>query len=315
MATRQSPSDEFGRAFHSRRVLVTGATGFIGWHLCRHLVSLGADVHGLSRSASATTLPDGCRPRAVDLSDLHAVRQAVTSVKPDVVFHLASSVDGRQERELVVPMMQANLVGAVHLALACSEAGGAHVVAVGSADEPLGRQEVAASPYAAAKAAAGAYFQMFHAVYGLPVVMVRPFLTYGPRQARTKLIPYAISMLLQQKAPLVSSGDRVCDFVHVTDVVRGLCRAALVTTQYGRTFDLGSGIGTTVRDLVSTLADLCGTSVRPDYAVTPERRDEPSRIADVATTASALGWTAQWSLRDGLADTVAAFQQGLQVSR
>lgn len=309
MTTRTPPRVEFGSAFDGRRVLVTGATGFIGWHLCRELAALGANVHALSRNASAETVPGGCDSVAADLGDLDDVRHAMAAAKPDIVLHLASVVDGRQDRGLVMPMIGANLMGSVHVALACSEFGCRHVVAVGSSDEPTGELDPVASPYAASKAAASTYFRMFHQVYGLPVVMVRPFLTYGPRQSSAKMIPYAISMLLQGRPPKVASGGRVCDFIYVNDVVRGLCRAALANDQCGRTFDLGSGIGTPVRDVVDLLAELCGSSAQPEFEAQPSRVGESSRVADVATAETALGWAPQWSLRDGLAETVAAYRQ------
>lgn len=304
---RVSLTEEFGDAFSGRRALVTGATGFIGWHLASALVELGAEVHALARSAQQGSVPVGCKAWGVDLANLEPLRQAFRSVRPDIVYHVASVVDGRQDRDLVLPTLQANLVGAVQLALACDEAGCGHIVAVGSSEERDGEgaSAVPASPYAAAKTSASLYFRMFHRLFGLPVVLVRPFMTYGPRQAARKLIPYTIAALLRGEAPRLSSGSRVCDFVFVTDVVRGLLRAGLAHDTHGETFDLGTAIGTPVRDVVELVVELSGSAARPVFGAVPDRPGERPLVANGAPARARLGWEPCWSLRDGLTETIA----------
>ena len=299
--------EEFGEAFSVRRLLVTGATGFIGWHLCRELVGLGAEVHALARGATTVNVPAGCKVWAVDMADVEALRQAMGVVRPDTVFHLASVVDARQDRGLVLPLLHSNLVAAIHLALVCEELGCGHIVAVGSSEEPVNHEVETApmSPYAAAKASATVYFRMFHRVFGLPVVILRPFLTYGPRQAsRTKLIPYTISMLLRGESPKLGSGRRVCDFIFVADVVRGLLKAGLTDNVFGRTLDLGTGVGTSVREVIELLVGLSGSRARPNFGALPDRLGEHAQVADNAATRRLLGWEPRWSLRKGLAATI-----------
>lgn len=293
---------EFGDAFAGRRVLVTGSTGFIGWHLCEALVALGAEVHGLSRTASAENLVRGCQAWAVDLTDIEAVREAVSKVQPQFMFHLAGMVTARQDLNLILPMLQSNLVGTVHLLLTAAETECKRIVIVGSSEELT--DEVPTSPYAAAKAAASMYARMFYKVYGLPVVVVRPFMTYGPRQESTKLVPYTILALLHGENPRLSSGRRVCDFVYVLDVVRGLLKASIQPGLEGQTLDLGTGIGTSVRDMVELLVELCGSTAQPVFGALPDRLDERSQIADIDSTRWLLDWEPMWSLRDGLVETI-----------
>ncbi|MBM4431173.1 MAG: SDR family NAD(P)-dependent oxidoreductase [Chloroflexi bacterium] len=293
---------EFGDAFAERKVLVTGATGFIGWHLCEALVTLGAEMHGLSLDACVENLVRGCAAWAVDLTDIEAVRMTVSNIQPQLVFHLAGMVTARQDLSLVLPMLWNNLVSTVHLLLVAAEVGCQRIVVVGSSEEPT--DGAPTSPYAAAKAAASMYGQMFHKVYGLPVVVVRPFMTYGPRQESTKLIPYTILALLRGENPHLSSGRRVCDFVYVVDVARGLLKVGIQPGLEGETVNLGTGGGTTVRDVVGLLVELTGSTDRPVFGAVPDRIEEHSHIADRDATQRLLDWEPQWSLRDGLVETI-----------
>lgn len=293
---------EFGDAFAGKKVLVTGATGFIGWHLCEALVALGAEVHGLSRSARAESLVPGCEAWAVDLTDIAAIRAAVSKIQPQFVYHLAGIVTGRQDLSLVLPMLQNNLVGTVYLLLTTAEIGCKRIVVVGSSEEPT--DGVPTSPYAAAKVAASMYARMFYKIYQLPVVVARPFLTYGPRQEPTKLVPYTILALLHGENPRLSSGTRVCDFIYVLDVVRGLLKASIQPGLEGQTLDLGTGIRTSVREMVELLVELCGGTGQPVFGALPDRLDERPRIADIDSTRRLLAWEPIWSLRDGLVETI-----------
>jgi len=293
---------EFGDTFAEKRVLVTGATGFIGWHLCEALVSLGSEVHGLSCTARAENLVPGCKAWAVDLKDIEAIRAAILKIQPQFVYHLAGIVTAREDLSLVLPTLQNNLVGTVHLMLATAEIGCERMVVVGSSEEPT--DGVPTSPYAAAKAAASMYARMFHKMYRLPVVVVRPFMTYGPRQEPTKLVPYTIIALLHRENPRLSRGRRVCDFVYVLDVVRGLLKASVQPGLQAQTLDLGTGIGTSVRDMVELLVELCGSTAQPIFGALPDRLDERPQIADIDSTRRLLNWEPMWSLRDGLVETI-----------
>lgn len=297
---------EFGDSFAGRKVLVTGGTGFIGQHLCEALVALGAEVYGLSRTAQAQNLVRACKAWAVDLTDIEAVRAAVSKIQPQFIYHLAGMVTARQDLNLVLPMLQNNLVGTVYLLLAVAEIGCKRMVLVGSSEEPKAGtlDDIPTSPYAAAKAAASMYARMFHKVYRLPVVVVRPFMAYGPRQEPTKLVPYTILALLHGENPRLSSGKRVCDFIYVLDVVRGLLKASMQPGLEGGTLDLGTGEGSSVRKVVELLVKLTGSTARPIFGALPDRLDERPQIADIDATRRLLDWEPLWSLRDGLVEAV-----------
>jgi nucleoside-diphosphate-sugar epimerase len=300
---------EFGDAFAGRTVLVTGATGFAGQALCRALVSLGAHVHGLARSAEES--PPGVIPWSVDLRDAAGVETACSRIAPEYVFHLAAQVTARQELDLVRTMCEHNLLGTMNLLLAIVQGNCQRIVAVGTPEEAADdvRHATVASPYAAAKTAASIYTRMFHRLYHLPVVTVRPFLTYGPRQEETKLVPYTILKSLRGESPQLTSGKRLCDFVYVTDVVRGMLKAAIAPGVEGQTFDLGTGTPISIRTAVDWISKLTGSSAPVRFGAIPDRLGEPALIADAETTRLKLGWEPRWTLLVGMTDTIAWYAE------
>jgi nucleoside-diphosphate-sugar epimerase len=231
-------------------------------------------------------------------------------VRPDLVFHLAGTVTAQQDLQLVIPMVQNDLVGSLHVLLAAKEVTPKRTVIVGSLEEPAPGL-APASPYAAANAAASLYTRMFHQLYNLPTVPVRPSIGYGPFQSQSKLIPTAVVGLLRGDSPQLTSGRRVCDFIYAADVARGLLQASLHHGVEGEVLDLGTGQGTSIREVVELLVEITGSSARPNFGALPDRVAESPLIADVHKCRQLLGWAAQWSLRDGLAVTVEWYRRGL----
>jgi UDP-glucose 4-epimerase len=304
-------------ALAGRRVLVTGASGFIGARLCERAGELGAVVHGVSRRRSPAAVP-GVHWEQLDLTDVAAVRALVRRVEPDVVLHLASEVSGDRSADSVLPMLHANLVAAVNVMLACHDAGRRRVVLAGSMEEPdFGDPEaVAQSPYAAAKWAALAYARMFRALYKLSVVHLRIFMVYGPGQRDLrKLVPYVTTSLLRGEAPELMSGDREVDWIYVDDVVDAFLAAAVMPGADRTSLDIGSGELVTVREVVAHLRRLVGGSIEPSFGALPDRRLERVRVANPATAAAAIGWRPRTPLEDGLAQTVEFYRAQLGPAR
>lgn len=303
--------------FSGWRVLVTGASGFIGSHLCRRLVGDAAEIHAVSRS----THPDDGAPVRWwqgDLADIATVRGIFRGAKPDFVFHLASHVMGAPTLEHVLPTFHDNLQTTVNLLTAAAELGCRRIVLAGSLVEPQpGHDEYApCSPYAAAKCASSAYARMFHALYGVPAVIARVFMVYGPRQQdSSKLIPYVTRSLLQGQRPRITSGGRLVDWIYVDDVVNGLLAAAQAPGVDGSTIDLGSGRLVSIRDIVQHLAKLVDSRARPAFDAVPERPLEPIRWADTSRTYATIGWRPLTALGEGLQLTVKWYQKDLECVR
>lgn len=298
--------------FSGQRVLVTGATGFLGSHLCRRLSVSAAELHAIARHPSPS---DDAGPRwwRGDLTDAATVERLLAGIKPDVIFHLASHGVGAPDLDHVLPTLQGDLVTTVNVLTAATRLGFGRLVLAASLEEPRpDRGGVpASSPYAVAKWACTAYAHMFHHLYRAPIVAVRPFMAYGPGQRAHKLIPYVTLALLQERAPKLSSGTRPVDWIYVDDVIDGLLIAAQAPGVDGCTIDLGSGVLVPIRDVVEQLVRLVGARVEPLFGALSDRPSEQVRAADTADAYAKLGWKPVTSLADGLARTVEWYRRAL----
>jgi UDP-glucose 4-epimerase len=240
------------------------------------------------------------------MAEISCVRDLFQKVKPGVVFHLSGFATASPDRNLVLPTFHSLLVSTVNILVVAAESSCRRVLLAASLTEPQsGHSEITpGSPYAAAKWASGAYARMFRVLYDVPVVIVRPFMTYGPGQDDRKLIPYVILSLLKGDAPKLASGQQQIDWVYVDDVMDGFVAAASAPEIEGQTIDLGSGALVSVRSVVEQLVKLTGVRVKPLFGALPDRPYEPVRVANIADAHLRLRWRPRTPLAEGLARTV-----------
>lgn len=294
------------------RALVTGASGFLGSHLSARLASEDVVVHAVSRKPRND--PSDYRWWTGDLSDIAFARSLVTEVQPEVIFHFSGLSSAATSLSLVLPTFHTLLTSTLNILTVSQELNVCRrIVLIASLTEPIATEAnlTPSSPYAAAKSACGAYGRMFHTLFETPVVFVRPFMAYGPRQQDSKLVPYVITSLLQAEPPRLSSGTWKADWVYVEDVVEGLVAASRVPNIEGSTFDLGSGVLTSIREVVGHLVEIIGSETPPVFGALPDRPMEPIRNADIATCHQKLGWQARVSLKEGLQRTVSWHKRSL----
>ncbi|MFB4280695.1 MULTISPECIES: NAD-dependent epimerase/dehydratase family protein [unclassified Nonomuraea] len=295
-------------AWKGRRALVTGASGFIGGHLVTRLAALEADVHAVSRRPAA----DGAvRWHQVDLRDQEATAELLGAVAPDVVFHLASEVNGARDPQVVPVTLAGNLQSTVNL-LTAAVRHGCRMVLAGSIEEPRpgNGQAAAPSPYAMAKSAASGYADLYHRLWGLPCTVLRPSMVYGPAQRDTaKLVPYVTLALLRGEEPRLTSGAKVADWVYVDDVVTAFVAAAEDDRAIGRSIDVGTGVKTSVRELVEHLYAIAGGGARPGFGAVADRPLDITQVADLGPALELIGWRPTVELADGLRRTVAWYAQ------
>jgi UDP-glucose 4-epimerase len=288
-----------------RRAVVTGASGFIGRHLCRALMSIGVETHGVTRTQRAQQ-SDEPRWWTSDWSDPRQTVELLSQLNPDLVFHFAGHVSGERDAKNVLPMLRSNVGTTVNLLLAAKELG-LRVVLAGSMEEPieLPRQSAPSSPYAASKAAASGYARLFAELYGVEVAILRIFMVYGPGlQEGRRLVPYVIQSLLRGQTPQLAPGNRQMDWIYVDDVVNAALATAQAADIRGRTLDVGAGRMTTAREIASLITQIIGTNIQPEYGIVSSRPRETEYTADPAATERLIGWRPQVDLEEGLRRTI-----------
>jgi NAD dependent epimerase/dehydratase len=312
-----------------RRVLVTGAAGFIGSHLVGALVADGAAVRALVRYDSRSShghldlLEPAVRAEvevvAGDVRDGPTVDRAVAGC--DTIFHLAALVAIPYSYIAPEAYVATNIGGTLNIlesarrsAVRCvvhtstSEVYGTAQVTPMTEQHPLRPQ----SPYAASKAAADHLALSYHASFATPVVVVRPFNTYGPRQSLRAVIPSIAAQLIRGGPVRSGSLHPTRDFTYVTDTVAGLIAAASAPAAIGRTVQLGTGTEISIGDLAKLLADITGVPLRLETEaerVRPAASEVERLVSDPALARTVLGWSSQVALRDGLKQTVAWLRQ------
>jgi nucleoside-diphosphate-sugar epimerase len=308
------------------RILITGASGFVGGHLVELLRAEQPDaqVYGLVKphGAARGEEPPGLRVLEADLDDPGAVAVAVGAALPDRVIHLAGQSSVQHSWNDPGSTLRTNVMGLVHIldAVRARELS-PRVLVVGSADEyglveardlPLreDRPLRPRSPYAVSKLAGEHYCRVFSELSDLEVVALRLFNVYGPRQRPDSIyaavIPRFVDALLTGERPTVhGDGLQSRDFTFVADV----CAAALAAADApaercdGRAFNVAGGRRATLLDLLATLGALLGVEPRPLHTE-PRAGDVRHSQADVTALAEALGHRCAVDLPDGLRETV-----------
>lgn len=287
------------------RLLLTGATGYVGRALLPRLLP-DHDVTLLLREeyGSGKPLPEPLAAHRGDFETVYAdlrnyrlTSRAVTAARPDAVIHLAAA--GVTDPFLPVSTaLSHNVTGTLNLVRACFETGpGPDKLIVartpGEAD--------ALNVYAASKAAAWSFCQMYARTAGWPIVGAMIFQAYGPGQPPHLLVAAALRAALAGESLPMTSGKQAKDWIHVDDVVAGLHSMLGSELAPGTTVELGTGILTPVLTVVEQLYELAGRGGGPLPGALPDRPGElPQAAADVVTARTLTGWSAHIPLRAGL---------------
>lgn len=297
------------------RALVTGATGFIGSNLVRKLVHMGDETHVLTRPASnpwrIRDLSGALVEHQGDLLDPDGVRRLVSEVEPRVIFHCAT-YGGRPSENEPERTVEVNTLGTLYLLHAAAAAGVEGFVNSGSSseygrkDRPMSEDDLLEPQtlYGAAKAASTLICQSFARSEDVPVVTVRPFSPYGPREAPDRLVPYVIKSCLSGEDPLLASGSSARDFVYIDDVVDLYVRAAQ-KPYCGEVVNCGSGRQHSVEEVVTRITELTGAGVKPRWGTeTPRPFESSCWVADISKAGGLYGWVPRFGLSEGLLETI-----------
>jgi dTDP-glucose 4,6-dehydratase len=304
----------------SKPVLVTGAGGFIGSHLVERLHAEEARVRALVRYNSRgdigllSHLPDEARKEIEiiggDIRDSSAILKAAENV--EVVFHLGALISIPYSYLHPREVAESNFIGTLNVLMACQQNKVARMIHT-STSEVYGTARYAPideahplqgqSPYSASKIGADKLAESFYCAYNLPVVTVRPFNTYGPRQSARAIIPTIITQVLGSNTLKLGNLESTRDFTYVDDTVDGFIKAAQTAGVEGQTFNLGTGTEIRVGELAEKIMQLAGRQVEIQVEalrMRPDKSEVMRLISDNSFARKALDWTPRVSLDVGL---------------
>src|SRR4051794_34771957 len=315
------------RVPRSMRTLVTGGAGFIGSNLVDALVARGDSVTVVDNISTGrrenlhSALANGAELVEADIRDADAMRELVARVAPEVVFHLAAQIDVRKSVADPAADARVNVEGTVNMLTAAHEAGVRRFVNTSTGGAIYGEGQILPapedhpvaplSPYGNSKFCAESYCALFRRLHGLSTVSLRYGNVYGPRQdplGEAGVIAIFCGKLLEGGRPTVfGDGTQTRDYDYVGDVVAA--NLAAVATDTAGPYNVGTGVETSVLELVDALREVggAGEEFQPEFA--PERTGEVQRIAiDPGRARDELGWEPAVQLREGLERTLASMR-------
>ena len=309
----------------NKKILVTGAGGFIGSHLTERLVELGADVTALVRYNSRNDwgmielFPEETKEKinviTGDIKDGDAMRWAAKDM--DIIFHLAALIPIPYSYIHPRESIETNIIGTLNLLLAAQENNVERIIHTSTSEtygtaqyvpidekHPLHGQ----SPYSASKIGADKIAESFFSSYGLPVATIRPFNTYGPRQSARAVIPTIITQALTMNKVFLGSGHPTRDLTYVSDTVEGFIKIAEADDRVlGEVINIGSNFEISIADLAKKIVSLIDDTIPIKFdekRVRPEKSEVERLWVDNTKAKKMLGWKPKVLLDDGLKRTL-----------
>ncbi|CAN5877057.1 SDR family NAD(P)-dependent oxidoreductase [soil metagenome] len=316
-----------------KKVLVTGASGFIGSHLVERLLQDGQEVRAFVRyngrddRGHLDDLEPGLRAAVEvhrgDLKDPEAIRRAVAG--REWVFHLGALIAIPYSYQNPLDVVQTNVTGTAHVLDACRASDTIERVVLTSTSEVYGTAQYVPideahplqgqSPYAATKIGSDALGLSYHKAFGLPVAVLRPFNTFGPRQSARAIIPTIISQAICRPVIKLGSLDPRRDLTYVKDTAAGFVSIAGCDAALGRVVNIGRGDDLSIGDLAQRIADRLGKQIRieaDEQRLRPAANEVGRLLAGTALAQELWGWKPSYSLDEGLDETIAYVRENLQ---
>ena len=299
------------------KVIITGATGFIGRHLAQAVAASGASVYGLSRSESYIADVHGY---VCDITDRRLLNEIVGDVRPSHIFHLAGNKARSANIKDFRQCIDENLIGTLNLLEACEAASCVpRFISLGTCEEYGGAEapylettrEVPVSAYSCSKVAMTQLLQTYHRIHGFPTVVLRPSLAYGPGQGDEMFLPALIRSLLSGQRFAMSRGGQTRDYVYIDDLIRAILLAAERPEAIGQVINISSGMPTRIIDVTRLAVNLIGKEAEAllDIGKIAYRQGEAMNYwANRAKAKQLLGWEPGVNLCDGMARTVAYYK-------
>lgn len=309
--------------FH-KKILVTGAGGFIGSHLTERLVELGANVNAFLRYNSRNDWGllelltkeklDKIEVVMGDLKDADAVRHAAKDI--DIIFHLGSLIAIPYSYIHPRETIETNIIGTLNVLMAAKEHEVEKIIHTSTSEvygtakyvpidekHPLQGQ----SPYSASKIGADKIAESFCRSYHLPLAIIRPFNTYGPRQSSRAVIPTIITQALTKGKIFLGSLHPTRDYTYVKDVVEAFIKVAESPKSIGEVINIGSNFEISIGTLAEKIISLIGKNVEivsDSSRIRPPKSEVERLWCDNRKARELLGWSPATPLEEGLNKTV-----------
>ena len=314
------------------KILITGAGGFIGSHLTEELVRQGEEIRAFVRYNSRDErglledLPKEIQNQIEvipgDLKDPDGIKKAVKGCSK--VFHLGALIAIPYSYIHPFDFIQTNVVGMAHLLNACLEEGTLERVIHTSTSEVYGTAQYipidekhplqAQSPYSASKIAADKLAESYYLSFGLPIATIRPFNTFGPRQSLRAIIPTIVSQAIHDKKIRLGNTNPRRDFLFVKDTIRGFIQVGKCDEALGKVANIGTGTDISIEGLVKKILGLMGKQGEievEDRRIRPEKSEVMQLLSDTRLAQKLFQWAPQYTLEDGLKETIAWYRKNL----
>ena len=308
----------------SRRILISGASGFIGACLARSLSDKGQEIHVLLRNQSNLwRIKDklgAFTTHNVDLLDRDGVFALLKEVRPDIVYHLAAYGAYAYQKDPKSSVLT-NILGTINLADASLDHTGSFINVSSSSeygikDHPMREDDLLEpnSIYGTTKAAATLYCHHLARENGAPITTFRIFAAYGYYEDPTRLMPSVILPFLRNESPKLSSPYSVRDFIFVEDITNAFEKAASMHSARGQVLNLGCGIQHPIGEVVSLVKEFTGARKEAIWGSMEKKQLEPTTwVADMSKTKATLEWAPRYDLKAGLKKTVDWYKNNLQL--
>ena len=314
----------------NKNIVVTGAGGFIGSHLVEELVNRGASVKAIVRYNSRNdwgqiellkgNVLDEIEVELGDITDPFFVKKVTKDA--DIVFHLAALIGIPYSYIAPQNYVNVNIIGTLNVLQACLDNGVGKLVQT-STSETYGTAEYTPideshplkgqSPYSATKIGADKLAESFFRSFELPVALIRPFNTFGPRQSARAIIPTIISQALIKDEIHIGSLSPIRDLTYVKDTVDGFIEIGKSERSTGDVINIGRGSGVTINDILKMILKILGKEdmrvVEDGKRIRPEKSEVMELICDNSKAERFLGWCPQYSLEEGLRETIKWMQE------
>lgn len=307
-----------------KRVLLTGATGFVGVNLAERLLQEGHEVHMFLREGYQTWRIEHLRAHShkhkINLLDKDSVETKLQQIRPDWIFHLAA-YGAYSWQDNSTQAVQTNYLGTVNLIEACLQTGFEVLINTGSSSEygvkdhapPEDEYLEPNSYYAVTKAAATLFCRFSAQRHNSPIFTLRLYSVYGPFEEPQRFIPQLVVQGLHGEFPPLADPEIARDFIFTEDVVRAylLLAESAATLQPGEVYNVGTGEQLTIRDATNIAKEVLNIHREPVWNSLPNRSwDSTTWVANNAKLRG-IGWSPQYDFRAGFIKTVAWFQQSL----